>query len=113
MVLVGSSVIIPDLLGGGYWHIVTSPSSVIIRGFTWSGEAYLSYSLSALSLCGFIAAVYSWYNNTAYPSEFYGPTAAEASQAQGFTLLVRELKLLVVKVQELENLQQIDFYFSF
>eukprot|EP00448_Togula_jolla_P018507 CAMPEP_0170582498 /NCGR_PEP_ID=MMETSP0224-20130122/7618_1 /TAXON_ID=285029 /ORGANISM="Togula jolla, Strain CCCM 725" /LENGTH=417 /DNA_ID=CAMNT_0010905731 /DNA_START=179 /DNA_END=1432 /DNA_ORIENTATION=- len=78
---------------GGYWHIVTSPTQIILRGFTWSGEAYLSYSLSALSLCGFIAAVYSWYNNTAYPSEFYGPTGPEASQAQGFTFLVRDQKL--------------------
>jgi photosystem II CP43 chlorophyll apoprotein len=27
---------------------------------------------------------------TAYPSEFYGPTGPEASQAQAFTFLVRE-----------------------
>lgn len=80
-------------LVGGVWHIQTRPFGIIVRGFTWSGEAYLSYSLSALSLMGFIAAVYSWYNNTAYPSEFYGPTGPEASQAQGFTFLVRDQKL--------------------
>ena len=28
-----------------------------------------------------------------YPSEFYGPTGPEASQAQGFTFLVRDQKL--------------------
>jgi photosystem II CP43 chlorophyll apoprotein len=78
---------------GGAWHIVTRPFGIIVRAFTWSGEAYLSYSLSAISLLGFIAAVYSWYNNTAYPSEFYGPTGPEASQAQGFTFLVRDEKL--------------------
>jgi photosystem II CP43 chlorophyll apoprotein len=78
---------------GGLWHIQTRPFGIIVRGFTWSGEAYLSYSLSALALLGFIAAVYSWYNNTAYPSEFYGPTGPEASQAQGFTFLVRDQKL--------------------
>jgi len=81
------------LIIGGIWHVQTRPFAVILRGFTWSGEAYLSYSLSALALCGFVAATYSWYNNTAYPSEFYGPTGPEASQAQGFTFLVRDQKL--------------------
>jgi len=81
------------LIIGGVWHIQTRPFGIIVRGFTWSGEAYLSYSLSALASCGFIAATYSWYNNTAYPSEFYGPTGPEASQAQGFTFLVRDQKL--------------------
>jgi photosystem II CP43 chlorophyll apoprotein len=80
-------------IGGGMWHCLTKPQAFIVRGFLWSGEAYLSYSLSALSLCGFICSVYSWYNNTAYPSEFYGPTGPEASQAQGFTFLVRDQKL--------------------
>eukprot|EP00415_Alexandrium_ostenfeldii_P001738 UN1738 len=61
------------LIIGGVWHIQTRPFGIIVRGFTWSGEAYLSYSLSALASCGFIAATYSWYNNTAYPSELYGP----------------------------------------
>ena len=37
--------------------------------------------------------MFSWYNNTAYPSEFYGSTSPEASQAQGFTFLVRDQKL--------------------
>ena len=49
---------------GGVWHIQTRPLGIIVRGFTWSGEAYLSYSLSAIALCGSIAAIYSWYNNT-------------------------------------------------
>jgi photosystem II CP43 chlorophyll apoprotein len=42
---------------------------------------------------GFTAATYSWYNNTAYPSELYGPTGPEASQAQSFTFLVRDQRL--------------------
>jgi photosystem II CP43 chlorophyll apoprotein len=45
------------LVLGGLWHIQTSPFSVLSRSFIWSGEALLSYSLSALSLCGFAAAV--------------------------------------------------------
>ena len=44
-------------------------------------------------MLGFTAALYSWYNNTAYPSEFYGPTGPEASQAQAFTFLVRDQRL--------------------
>jgi photosystem II CP43 chlorophyll apoprotein len=53
----------------------------------------LSYSLAALSVMGLSAAVFVWYNNTAYPSEFYGPTGPEASQAQAFTFLVRDQRL--------------------
>lgn len=78
---------------GGIWHVLSRPYPIFVRGFTWSAESYLAYSLSALSIMGFIAAVYSWYNNTAYPSEFYGPTGPEASQAQSFTFLVRDQKL--------------------
>jgi photosystem II CP43 chlorophyll apoprotein len=78
---------------GSIWHISTRPFGFIFRGFSWSGEAYLSYSLSAISVLGFTASVFSWYNNTAYPSEFFGPTGPEASQAQGFTFLVRDQKL--------------------
>ena len=80
-------------LAGGFWHISSKPNKWARRAFVWSGEAYLSYSLAALSLMGFIAATYAWYNNTAYPSEFYGPTGPEASQAQAFTFLVRDQRL--------------------
>ena len=78
---------------GGIWHIFTKPFAWARRAFVWSGEAYLSYSLAALSLMGFTAALYAWYNNTAYPSELYGPTGPEASQSQAFTFLVRDQRL--------------------
>lgn len=80
-------------IAGGVWHILTKPFAWARRAFIWSGEAYLSYSLGALSLMGFIAACMVWFNNTAYPSEFYGPTNAEASQAQAMTFLVRDQRL--------------------
>ena len=80
-------------IAGGVWHILTKPFAWARRAFVWSGEAYLSYSLGALSLMGFIAAAYVWFNNTAYPSEFYGPTSSEASQAQAFTFMVRDQRL--------------------
>merc|ERR1719264_1226143 len=47
------------LIMGSLWHIQTRPFGIIIRGFTWSGEAYLSYSNAAISSCAFIAAVFS------------------------------------------------------
>ncbi|MFS7967541.1 Photosystem II CP43 reaction center protein [Helianthus anomalus] len=89
---------------GGEGWIVSVPFVYLvgfgILPFAWarlalvlSGEAYLSYSLAAISVFGFIACCFVWYNNTAYPSEFYGPTGQEASQAQAFTFLVRDQRL--------------------
>merc|ERR1719478_2014323 len=78
---------------GGLWHILTKPWGWARRAFVWSGEAYLSYSLAAIATMGLIAVPMSWYNNTAYPSEFFGPTGPEASQAQAFTFLVRDQRL--------------------
>lgn len=80
-------------IGGGLWHIVTKPFGWARRALVWSGEAYLSYSLAAVSLMAFIASSMVWFNNTVYPSEFFGPTNAESSQAQAFTFLVRDQKL--------------------
>ncbi|PUZ60530.1 hypothetical protein GQ55_4G138100 [Panicum hallii var. hallii] len=78
---------------GGFWNILTKPFAWARRAFVWSGEAYLSYSLGALSIFGFVACCFVWFNNTAYPSEFYGPTGPEASQVQTFTFLVRDQRL--------------------
>lgn len=78
---------------GGVWHIVSKPFGWAQRALIWSGEAYLSYSLGALSLMGFIASAYVWFNNTVYPSEFYGPTEMEASHSQNFVFMARDIKL--------------------
>jgi photosystem II CP43 chlorophyll apoprotein len=81
------------LVAGGIWHIVTTPFKWTHGIFTWSGEAYLAQSLG--NICGqaFIATAFIWFNNTVYPSEFYGPPVAEASQAQSLVFLVRDQKL--------------------
>jgi photosystem II CP43 chlorophyll apoprotein len=80
-------------IAGGIWHILTKPFGWARRAFIWSGEAYLSYSLGALSMMGFIASCMVWFNNTVYPSEFFGPTNAEASQAQAMVFLARDQRL--------------------
>ncbi|CAN6446827.1 unnamed protein product [Victoria cruziana] len=77
---------------GGIWHILTKPFAWAHRAFVWFGETYLSYSLGALSIFGF-TAFFVWFNNTTYPSKFYGPTGPEASQAQAFTFLARDQRL--------------------
>ncbi|KAL5723217.1 hypothetical protein ACHQM5_006640 [Ranunculus cassubicifolius] len=68
--------------------------------YIWWNLAYINQTLcvgststSALSVFGFTACCFVWFNNTAYPSEFYGPTGPEASQAQAFTFLVRDQRL--------------------
>jgi photosystem II CP43 chlorophyll apoprotein len=80
-------------ISGGVWHILTKPFGWARRALVWSGEAYLSYSLAAVSLMAFVAAIMVWYNNTVYPSEFFGPTGPEASQAQALTFLIRDQRL--------------------
>ncbi len=80
-------------ISGGIWHLLTKPFGWSRRASIWSGEAYLSYSLGALSLMAFIATNFVWFNNTVYPSEFFGPTGPEASQAQALTFIIRDQKL--------------------
>ena len=61
-------------IGGGFWHIKTEPFSWTERLFVWSGEAYLSYSIGAVALMAFIAALFVSVNELVFPVEFYGPT---------------------------------------
>ncbi len=80
-------------ISGGIFHILTKPFGWARRALIWSGEAYLSYSIGAVSLMAFVASIFVWFNNTAYPSEFFGPTGPEASQAQALTFLIRDQRL--------------------
>lgn len=81
------------LIAGGFWHYFTTPWKWTHKVFTWTGEAYLSQSLANVCAQAFIATMFIWFNNTAYPSEFYGPTSAEASNAQTLTFIARDQAL--------------------
>ncbi len=59
---------------GGVWHLLTQPFGWAKRLFVWSGEAYLSYSIGALSLMAFIATLFVSVNAIAFPPEFFGST---------------------------------------
>lgn len=74
------------------WHIFTNPWPWARRCLVWSGEAYLSYSLGAVRLMGFIACCMVWFNNVC-STGIHEPTGPEASQSQAFTFLVRDQRL--------------------
>ena len=59
-------------VGGGIWHLTSAPTGWAKRSLFWTGEAYLSYSLAALSYMGFLAAYFVTVNTTVYPEVFYG-----------------------------------------
>ncbi|GAX42415.1 photosystem antenna protein-like [Tolypothrix sp. NIES-4075] len=61
-------------IAGGIWHILTQPFAWVKPLFVWSAEAYLSYSIGALSLMAFIATLFVSVNAIAVPVEFFGPT---------------------------------------
>ncbi|AFY36552.1 chlorophyll a/b binding light-harvesting protein [[Leptolyngbya] sp. PCC 7376] len=62
------------LIAGGFWHIKSKPLSWTKNLFVWSGEAYLSYSIGAVSLMAFIATLFVSVNSLVFPTEFFGPT---------------------------------------
>jgi photosystem II CP43 chlorophyll apoprotein len=63
-------------IAGGFWHIRTTPFAWAKKLFVWSGEAYLSYSVGAVSLMAFIATLYVSVNTLVFPVEFYGAPLA-------------------------------------
>lgn len=59
---------------GGVWHIATEPLPWTKNLFVWTGEAYLSYSIGAVSLMSFVATLFVSVNSLVFPPEFFGPT---------------------------------------
>ncbi len=58
---------------GGLWHSLTQPLPWAKKLFVWSGEAYLSYSIGAVSLMAFVAVLFVSVNTLVFPPEFFGP----------------------------------------
>jgi photosystem II CP43 chlorophyll apoprotein len=77
---------------GGVWHILTKPWAWARRAFVWSGEAYLSYSLAAIS-DGIHRMLYFLVQQYCIPFRILWSTGPEASQSQAFTFLVRDQRL--------------------
>ena len=77
------------------------PSSWFTRRYEWleckcptagpSCREYIARVTLSLPRCP--ASCMVEFNNTVYPSEFYGPTGPEASQSQAFTFLIRDQRL--------------------
>jgi photosystem II CP43 chlorophyll apoprotein len=61
-------------IAGGVWHITSQPLDWAKRLFVWSAEAYLSYSVGAVSLMAFVATLFVSVNSLVFPTEFFGPT---------------------------------------
>lgn len=61
-------------LVGGIWHILSEPFALVKQLLVWSEEAYLSYSIGALSLIAFIFTLFISVNTVAFPPEFFGTT---------------------------------------
>ncbi|MDB9527629.1 chlorophyll a/b binding light-harvesting protein [Oscillatoria sp. CS-180] len=61
------------LILGGIWHMATRPLAWTKNLFVWSGEAYLSYSIGAVSLMAFVATLFVSVNSLVFPPEFFGP----------------------------------------
>ncbi|MEM6519047.1 MAG: chlorophyll a/b binding light-harvesting protein [Cyanobacteria bacterium P01_D01_bin.71] len=61
------------LIVGGIWHLLSKPLPWTRNLFVWSGEAYLSYSIGAVSLMAFVATLFVSVNTTVFPTEFFGP----------------------------------------
>ncbi|MDV3349029.1 chlorophyll a/b binding light-harvesting protein [Leptolyngbyaceae cyanobacterium CCMR0082] len=62
------------LILGGLWHISSKPAAWVKQLFVFSGEAYLAYSLGALSLMAFVATLFVSVNSLVFPTDFFGPT---------------------------------------
>ncbi|KAH0773506.1 hypothetical protein KY290_010643 [Solanum tuberosum] len=82
---------------GGFYHALLGPEtleeSFPFFGYVWKDRNKMTTILGALAIFGFVACCFAWFNNTAYPSEFYEPTGPEASQSQAFTFVVRDQRL--------------------
>uniref|UniRef100_K4CYR8 Uncharacterized protein n=1 Tax=Solanum lycopersicum TaxID=4081 RepID=K4CYR8_SOLLC len=79
--------------GGEGWIVSVDDLEDLIEGHVWLGSICILGEIWHILTKPFAWARCALFNNAAYPSEFYGPTRPEASQAQAFTFLVRDQRL--------------------
>ncbi|WP_081431145.1 chlorophyll a/b binding light-harvesting protein [Moorena bouillonii] len=71
-------------IGGGIWHIVSTPFNWARSALRIEGEAILSYSLGSLAFMAFVSAAFVANNTTVFPTEFYGSNRLVAANVQFF-----------------------------
>jgi photosystem II CP43 chlorophyll apoprotein len=60
------------LIGGGIWHILVPPMNWAKKLLPIDADAILSYSLGSLAFMAMVSCAFIGWNNTVFPTEFYG-----------------------------------------
>ena len=80
-----------------------------LSDFVWSGEAYLSYSLGALALMGFIATLLVSVNTVVYPEVFYPPALVIRQNVVPYSNLKKECNKWIHTTQATQSDSQFHY----
>lgn len=69
-------------IAGGVWHIITEPFSWVKNKLIFNGHGILSYSLAGVALMAFTSCYFVAFNNTVYPTVFYGSDRTQFAAVQ-------------------------------
>lgn len=74
-------------IAGGVWHITSEPFSWVKDNLIFNAHAILSYSLAGVAFMAFTSCYFVAFNNTVYPTVFYGSDRTQFAAVQ-FALCV-------------------------